>query len=361
MTGDAIRAACIHLSLASCLFALVGCGRMSEPSDKTARVPRGVVDDAGPSGDSPHRLVTRTMTRLELRGTVRAPPLDIAPRNATPADRKVFRRVIPMLLGATSRAALVEANRAVHAIHMRIELWTIVGEDYAVLLDVPGAPRGSGLYAFRIATRHAGQPTIVLQVPHAYHDVGTAVIARKLFFASAPRQRFRALFINTMHRYQQRPGVRGPRVVNPADVAHNPDHMFTAATRALDQGAGPLRVIQLHGFAAQSARGIGAIVSTAGPRSPAVTTRYAAALTSVIDEPVRRYPEDIGSLGGTQSAQRAALAGSKTAEFVHLELSPTSRRSLRKTRVAIDAFARAVLIDAASAVPTPTRKGDQPR
>ena len=60
------------------------------------------------------------------------------------------------------------------------------------------------------------------------------------------------------------------------------------------------------------------------PRSAAL----AAALTKIFGAGVRRFPEDTRVLGATTNVQMRALRDIRGAEFVHVEMSAETRKSL---------------------------------
>jgi len=157
------------------------------------------------------------------------------------------------------------------------------------------------------------------------------------FFPSRTGARPSALFTNTMHRYQLAPGDKKKRKHNPADVAHNPDHLFTVATDAFALAAGSTRVIQLHGFGARIDEddddgdpGAIAMVVSAGDKagSSALSAAIAAGATRVFGPDVKRYPEDTKVLGATTNAQKRALEKSRRGELVHVEMSSEVRKRL---------------------------------
>ena len=235
---------------------------------------------------------------------------------------------------------------------MRLETWELGGQTYWALLEADDARRGAGAYVFRVgAVPEDDYPAILLEAPHAEHDVGSGEIAASLFFLPAEGKRPRALFVNTIHRYQVEPGRRQKRADNPADVAHNPDHLFSAMTDAAAAALGDVVVLQIHGFAdavddSEDARvpaGTQAVVS-AGDRAGSTPTSsaFATELNRAIGGGVRRFPEDVQALGATTNAQGRLLAARKGARFVHVELSADLRKSLRASKSQMQELARIV-------------------
>jgi hypothetical protein len=258
----------------------------------------------------------------------------------TPTEHEAVAKLVPALLDAawspTPPATPAKWQAAAASAGFRIEAWTIQGDRYWALVEVPGRERGAGAYIFRVAPRTSGEPVILLQAPHNFFDLGTGRLAADVFFAPRQGIRPRALFTNTIHRYQLTPGDKKKRKDNPADVAHNPEHAFTIATDAFAIAAGHARVIQLHGFGAREEidgeGDVGAIamVISAGSKtaSSPLSGAIAAAATKVFGPDVRRYPEDTSVLGATTNSQKRVLEKSRRGDFVHIEMSSEVRKKL---------------------------------
>lgn len=215
-----------------------------------------------------------------------------------------------------------------------IEVWRIDNQTYWSLIESRDRARGAGAYVFRVAPREDG-PAILLEAPHNFYDLGTGRLAAELFFASPPGARPRALFTNTIHRYQLAPGNRKRRDHNPADVAHNSQHAFSIATEAFAIAAGPARVIQLHGFGSRTDDDGGeigdvAMVVSSGQSSGSspLTGALASALGGVFGADVKRFPEDVRFLGATTNAQGRMLRRLDDTAFVHIEMSADLRKRL---------------------------------
>jgi hypothetical protein len=263
----------------------------------------------------------------------------------TTAERAAVARLVPALLAGTGVDKLAPDAAA---IGMRIERWTVDDADYWVLIEHPEQRRGTGAYLFRVgATDDDRGPAILLEAPHAEFDQGTGEIAGELFFHPPPGKRPVALFLNTMHRYQIAPGRKQKRADSPADVAHNPDHMFTAATDAAAAALGEVEVIQIHGFAnsadesedAALPAGTLMVVSAGDARgSSPLSGAIAAALKARFGDGVRRFPEDSRALGATTNVQGRTLAARKGARFVHIESSADMRQALRTSPKKLEVF-----------------------
>ncbi len=309
------------------------------------------------------KVMRRSITVDDLPKLVWRPGAGATFAATTTEERAAVARLVSALLAATDADQLApEAAR----IGMRIERWSVDGADYWVLIEAPERRRGTGAYLFRIGAGDDDRaPAILLEAPHADFDQGTGEIAGELFFHPPPGKRPVALFLNTMHRYQIAPGRKQKRGDNPADVAHNPDHMFNAATDAAAAALGDVEVIQIHGFAnavddggprrAPPGGGRGeaeppddegavpagtAMVVSAGDKrgSSPLSAAIAAALRKAFGEGVRRYPEESRALGATTNAQGRTLAARPGARFVHIESSADMRKELRASPKKLEVF-----------------------
>jgi len=229
-----------------------------------------------------------------------------------------------------------------------VQGWEVDGQRYLAAIEEEGRRLGGGAYVVRVGAS-AARP-VILQAPHAFHDLGTERIALDLMFAG--RTWPRALFVNTVHRYLGPDGQRRRQPASPADPCHSPQHLFAVATAAaLDVLPRP-EVVQLHGFGDDSedsedgAAQPQAIVSggratSATPRSQAVAQR----LRGALGVEVALFPIEIARLGGTTNVQGRAILARGAAEFVHIEMSRTLREQLRRDPAARERFAAALRPD----------------
>ena len=312
-------------------------------------------------GSAPTTIAPRTLTLGDVERELYGAGPDASFAATTPTEHAAIAKLVPSLLDASftgNTSALAAWNADAAAAGFRVEIWTIANGRYLALLEAAGRVRGAGAYLFRIAPR-GDEPVILLQAPHAFHDVSTGTIAAALFFAARDGVRPRALFTNTIHRYQLAPGNKKKRKHNPADVAHNADHAFTIATEAFALAAGKARVIQIHGFAPRSDEddadgdtgAIGMVVSagdTAG--SSPISAAIAAAAKQAFGPDVKRFPEDVAILGATTNVQKRMLERTGRGEFVHVELSAVLRDKLVTDEETRRRFA-AVLFDTQAVAP----------
>jgi hypothetical protein len=258
------------------------------------------------------------------------PPLDeVSFEPTTPEEREAFRQLIPALLDAATRQRqppqqLVALARTVG---FRLEVWTAFRDTVWALLEEPGRRRGAGAYLFR-----AGPATDdIIQAPHVYFDQGTEKLGLALFTCAPEGRRPRAFATNTAHRYRSHAGELREDAEHPADVAHNPEHLFQLVTELTARQLAAPRVSQVHGFAENGPperKGLLAVVS-AGSRTPSPWVRQVARrLVVLLGEGARLYPEQTKVLGGTRNVQAQLLTTFPRASFLHLELSAQARRDL---------------------------------
>jgi hypothetical protein len=268
----------------------------------------------------------------------------------TAREHEAIDKLIPQLLDgarAESPPDPLAWQQEAAAADFTLEVWRIADETYWALVEAPGKSRGAGAYIIRVGGPRETGPTILLEAPHNFYDVGTGRLAAELFFTKRDGARPRALFTNTIHRYQLAPGDKAKRRHNPADVAHEPDHSFTIATLAFARTAGNVRVIQLHGFGARDEddadAGAIAMVISAGDAtgSSKLSTAIGDALVRGFGADVKRFPEQTKQLGATTNAQGKLLRAQPGAAFVHVEMSAVVR-----DRLAADAGLREQLADA---------------
>lgn len=268
-------------------------------------------------------------------------PKEVVFQATTLHERQVFEELIPALLQAAKHGGKLPetAQKLAATVGFEIDDWSWYGQTFWTLRERKNARHGAGAYVIR--TGEAAE--VVLQAPHAYHDLGTGQLGAELFVCAPDDYRPRAFLTNTAHRYHGRLHERRSDPDHPADVAHNPDHLFQVATDALVRKLAHARVIQLHGFGPKESRDedVSAVVS-AGTQNPGeFQRRVAARLSSVIGDGVRLFPEQTKVLGATQNAQGRLVQAYPQARFVHIELSAPVRHALTKS-AELDRLAKAL-------------------
>lgn len=251
-------------------------------------------------------------------------------RPTTLIERATAEALIPVLVDRARRGEtrVRDLRPLARAARLEVLRWTVGDAQFLVLREVKGAARGAGAYVFRVGPPD-GPRELVLQAPHAYFDLYTGRIATGMFFGKREGRRARALFVNTLQRYERGDVDRD----SPADVCHRPEHLFSVITDRTLRALGPSTVIQLHGFGQENVPpGVRAIVSAGEDRLPSTELRAIAdGVSTLFGRGVRLYPTDIDRLGGTTNVQGRLAALMPDARFVHLELSKGLRERLRKT------------------------------
>jgi hypothetical protein len=250
-------------------------------------------------------------------------------RPTTLEERLAFTVLVPTLLQSARTLRVPPEPLVALARRTGFELntWTH-GDDTLWVLQEPATQRrGAGAYIVRTGAASDD----VIQAPHAYFDVGTGPLALTLFACAPQGHRPRVFMTNTAHRYRSRAGAKPSDTDHPADVAHNPSHLFQHVTDLLARSLPSLRVFQVHGFGKEDERereGLSAVVSPGSrARSPWVR-QVALRLGPLLGTGVRVYPDETQILGGTRNAQARLLQAYPRARFIHLELSASSRRAL---------------------------------
>jgi len=301
-------------------------------------------DNKAPPMQPPRNVdvTERVLTIAEYEAVVYGPGPEATFVETSAIEHETIQALIPKLFEAAQATRPPDPRTwqsEAAAAGFQIEIWTVSGGSYWALLERRDRARGAGAYIFRVAPDEDG-PAILLEAPHNYYDVGTGRLAAELFFSPPPGARPRALFTNTMHRYQLAPGDKQRRRHNPADVAHAPLHAFSIATEAFAIAANGVRVIQLHGFGARDddddddgdggELGAVAMVVSAGDEagSSPLTTALASELVKQLGRDIKRFPEDVRFLGATTNAQGRLLRRIDHAEFVHVEMSAELRKRL---------------------------------
>ena len=193
------------------------------------------------------------------------------------------------------------------------------GDDWVGLQDVTPACRGQGLYLINRRPKGA----LVVQAPHAYHDLHSGQIAGSLL-----REDVAILAWNSAKR-----SVRIEAGGALADLAKRRDSLFIALARALAR-APQGRLIQIHGFDNRKRRTnagtTAAVIVSSGSRwSTPPVEHIAGCLRPIIEGPVLVYPREVAELGATRNAQGHAVRSHGHQGFVHLELNRRTRERLR--------------------------------
>ncbi|RKH09937.1 hypothetical protein D7V97_15175 [Corallococcus sp. CA053C] len=300
-----------------------------QPVPKT-KTPREQV----PQEDPTVSLPSNARCRVDARFSGLWPPVDaVTFQPTTLEERAAFARLIPALLAAAPKQKTVppELTEVAASVGFLLETWTTPRDTFWVLRERPDRYHGAGAYVVR-----TGEATDdVVQVPHPYFDIGTEDIGSAVF-SCPPEGRAPRLFMTaTAHRYHGTPGETPEDPEHPADVAHNPDHLFQTVTDLAARSLSAPHVVQLHGFGEskiQKGRSdtLAAVVSD-GSRTPGAWARQVVApLEEALGPGVKLFPEGAQVLGGTQNAQARLLQNYPGARFLHLEMSSRTRKALAR-------------------------------
>lgn len=253
----------------------------------------------------------------------------VAFAQTTLEEREVFRQVLARLLerAPSTREPPADAAAALAKIGLQLELWRTPRDTFWVLREAPDRLRGAGAYILRAGPASND----FVQAPHAYFDTNTGTLGALLFACPPEGARPRLFATNTVHRFRAHAEEERDDPAHPADVAHNPDHLFQWATDVAAQRLQNLRVFQLHGFARTQSRArsqLVAVVSDGSRRPPPTVRRLAGRLGKLLGTGVRLFPDETDILGATQNAQARLLQSYPGTSFVHLELSAEARQAL---------------------------------
>lgn len=241
-------------------------------------------------------------------------------------------------------ARCVQATPHFRTAGFELATTTLAGGPAFVVREQPNHRMGGGIYVIRQGSVPRER---LVQVPHSFFDVGTLDIGVELANAASAR----ALFVNTVHRYQ----AGKPRITDdedreeaPADLAHQDATYFQRMTASALATLPQLQVIQVHGFGdgavpegAQAAVVVSPGVAVAGAEEAA---RVAARLAVLMGrERVFLFPRDTRRFGALTNVQGRLVAKHRQATFLHLELSRTLRTRLRQDADLRRAFIAAVI------------------
>lgn len=301
-----------------------------EQSPRAASEPYEEGGDTDDSGPEPVRPLKGCVPDARFAGLW--PKLsEVKFHPTTLEERAAFAKLLPALLKAAPETATppVGAEKLASSVGFRLEVWAGKQDTFWVLREKPERLHGAGAYVIR-----TGPATdAVVQVPHPWFDKGTEAIGVGLFSCAPKGERPRVFMTATAHRYHGTPGETPEDPEHPADVAHNPDHLFQDVTDLVARTLAAPRVVQLHGFGAamtdaRREKSLVAVVSS-GTREPTPwARRVSQGLVKLWGEGARLYPDGAQVLGGTQNAQGRLLQSYECARFLHLEMSAQARKSL---------------------------------
>lgn len=257
-------------------------------------------------------------------------------RQAFSAGRLLFRECL-----APRRE---RSDRQLHRAHLTLLGTQLGGGPAVVVREAAGRRRGSGVYIFRLG---AVPRERVVQIPHSFFDRGTLELGVELAYAAQAR----ALFVNTVHRYQGgglAPAEDEGRADAPADLAHQDQTFFQSFTSAALAVLPQPQILQLHGFADGAVRECPQALVVVSPGVAAVGAAEAAQVAERLAalfgaERVLLYPRDTCRFGAQRNAQGRLVGADGRASFLHLELSHALRMRLLEDAALRRAFIAAVI------------------
>lgn len=248
------------------------------------------------------------------------------------------------LLRELSTGRFQDAGELFRGLPFDLVQTTLGGAPAVAVQEAAAHRRGAGVYFIR---RGPVPRERIVQIPHSFFDIGTLEIGVELADAAQAR----ALFVNTVHRYQGGPPPsRGDDEAegSPADVAHQELSIFQGLTHAALEALPRVQLLQLHGFADRSlpdCMNAEVVVSPgAAPAGAAEAAEVAGRLGALLGtDRVLLHPRDTQRLGGRTNVQGRAVAATGDATFLHIEMSRTLRNRLLRDPGLRRAFIAAVL------------------
>jgi hypothetical protein len=206
------------------------------------------------------------------------------------------------------------------------------GSEYTAIAEKPDAMVGRGIYI--LADRKKKIRPVLIQTPHSQSDANTG----KIGINAIENTDAAAFFSSTVRRNTRSKDAIPSEPTEPADVAHNSNSFFHAATEVFGQMHPDLLILQLHGFDPANdetdTRDYNVIISEG--RQTAVVTGLVAETIRILREafPDRRIAEfgvETHELGARTNVQGKFIRKYITVEFLHLELSQLFRKELVQT------------------------------
>jgi hypothetical protein len=241
---------------------------------------------------------------------------DQAYSDASAWRRAQIRSVVADLVrGAATDSLPASAQRRAQAAGLDLR----VDASWIVLSSTPD--KADGFYVIR---RGGQVQPLVIEAPHAWHDLETGRLSCALFEAGYGR----ALLVNTAQRYSPSQGDASAHVGDlGADVAHRPESVYQAVTLGVVDALNDPLVVQIHGFG--SKHGSHAAVLSEGAAFQPQGQLQAALdqLETVLGQfGSLSTGEEVPDLAARNNVQSQAISGS--ARFLHMELSLAARRKL---------------------------------
>ena len=213
----------------------------------------------------------------------------------------------------------------------RLRLWSfgfehneVVYDNVTFIIINEKASNHGGAGTFMI--RKAGISKRILQAPHSFFDEKTGDLALLVFLLNSS---FKALFVNTLHRYIHEDGNKvelEPSSANHADACHWPQHPIAEVSRMCFEEL-LSSVVQIHGF--EKIQGYPDAIVSAGSTTMTyqATDVWLSMKSHFPGHEIKNFPGEVNYLGATTNVQGQdfmKLGGS----FVHVELADSFREEL---------------------------------
>lgn len=257
-------------------------------------------------------------------------------QSPTDRARRALARAVQALAGRRDTCTELDtATAAAAEAGFSLSIHAVEGLGAFAVLEEPA--HGGGLYVVRCGVLPPEQE-LVVQAPHALHDVATDELARHALVGGAAR----VLMLNTVHRYRALPDERPADPVHPADVTRQPTSAFHTVALAWSAAVPVARTVQLHGYGEGHTAALVVLSSGDETRPPRALEAPVAAALGVDVAAVEVFGSDGRTLGGTQNVLARALLAAPVARFVHVELARDVRERLSTDAAAATAFLRAL-------------------
>jgi len=200
---------------------------------------------------------------------------------------------------------------------------------YLIISEANPPYTGQGMYIINIES----SSKILLQAPHAFHDLKSGSIAIKLFLEN----NISALAINSLNRYYT--SIKGEK--KSADMAHLSNSLYMAFSRAYIKVFNKSRTIQLHGFNADkypATKPLNFILSNGTRAFDQSLINQRDCLENKLKLKSHVYALNINILGGTKNSIGHVLRHSSYTGFEHIEMSLPVRKRLNRSSVTRQQF-----------------------
>jgi len=228
-------------------------------------------------------------------------------RPADAKEREAFGEGTAALLRGETESAARAFQEIDYHVRIRADLG---GNRFAEAYDASGDARGWG----RVLVDLRAMPRLMVEVPHPGADRRSELLGVAMF----RRTPGAVLLIAGAYR----------RAAPDADVAHATSSAFESAHEwAVTAG---LPVVQLHGFAAESAAGADVVVSAGPDLTGALAERVADGVSRAGFAVCRPWVTGCPGLEGTTNIQ-ANWSDRHGGEFAHVEVAPDPRQDTAET------------------------------